>query len=67
MTSRHYDVVVIGRSIGALTAAVLLARRDFRTLVIGQGQKRADVEALYDAEEYRPTIRHVDGKPMFLY
>ncbi len=35
--------------------------------VIGQGQKRADVEALYDAEEYRPTIRHVDGKPMFLY
>jgi len=35
--------------------------------VIGQGQKRADVEALYDAHEYRPTIRHVDGKPMFLY
>jgi phytoene dehydrogenase-like protein len=41
MTSRHYDVVVIGRSIGALTAAALLARRDFRTLVIGQGQKPA--------------------------
>jgi ATP-dependent phosphofructokinase / diphosphate-dependent phosphofructokinase len=35
--------------------------------IIGQGQKRADVEALYDAQEYRPTIRHVDGKPMFLY
>ena len=35
--------------------------------IIGQGQKRADVEALYDADEYRPTIRHVDGKPMFLY
>jgi phytoene dehydrogenase-like protein len=41
MTSRHYDVVVVGRSIGALIAAVLLARRDFRTLVIGQGQKPA--------------------------
>jgi phytoene dehydrogenase-like protein len=39
MTSRHYDVIVVGRSIGALAAAALLARRDFRTLVIGQGQK----------------------------
>jgi 6-phosphofructokinase 1 len=35
--------------------------------VLGQGVKRVDVEALYDAEQYRPKIRHVDGKPMFLY
>ncbi|MDQ3210892.1 MAG: 6-phosphofructokinase [Actinomycetota bacterium] len=35
--------------------------------VLGQGVKRVDVEALYDSEEYRPKIRHVDGKPMFLY
>jgi hypothetical protein len=35
--------------------------------VLGQGVKRVDVEALYDPEEYRPKIRHVDGKPMFLY
>jgi phytoene dehydrogenase-like protein len=41
MTSRHYDVVVLGRSIGALAAAALLARRDFRVLIIGQGQKPA--------------------------
>ncbi len=39
MTSRHYDVVVLGRSIGALMAAALLARRDFRVLVLGQGHK----------------------------
>jgi 6-phosphofructokinase 1 len=26
-----------------------------------------DVGALYDVEAYRPKIRHVDGKPMFLY
>ena len=38
MTSRHYDVVVLGRSLGALTAAALLARRDFRVLLLGQGQ-----------------------------
>jgi 6-phosphofructokinase 1 len=35
--------------------------------VTRQGVKRVDVGALYDAENYRPKIRHVDGKPMFLY
>jgi ATP-dependent phosphofructokinase / diphosphate-dependent phosphofructokinase len=35
--------------------------------VVRQGVKRADVDALYDVDEYRPKIRHVDGKPMFLY
>ncbi len=30
VTSRFYDAVVLGRSLGALTAAALLARRDFR-------------------------------------
>ncbi|HEX3777578.1 MAG TPA: phytoene dehydrogenase [Polyangiaceae bacterium] len=39
MTSRHYDVVVLGRSLGALSAAALLARRDFRVLLLGQGQR----------------------------
>ena len=37
--SRHYDVIVLGRSLGALAAAALLARRDFRVLLLGQGQK----------------------------
>jgi 6-phosphofructokinase 1 len=35
--------------------------------VTRQGVKRVDVDALYDEAEYRPKIRHVDGKPMFLY
>jgi 6-phosphofructokinase len=35
--------------------------------VTGQGAKRVDVDALYDVDRYRPKIRHVDGKPMFLY
>jgi 6-phosphofructokinase len=34
--------------------------------VTREGVKRVDVDALYDAAEYRPKIRHVDGKPMFL-
>jgi phytoene dehydrogenase-like protein len=39
MTSRHYDVVVLGRSIGALCTAALLARRDFRVLLLGQREQ----------------------------
>ena len=35
--------------------------------VVRQGVKRVDVGALYDVDAYRPKIRHVDGKPMFLY
>ncbi len=35
--------------------------------VTGEGVKRVDVDELYDAAEYRPKVRHVGGKPMFLY
>ena len=49
MQERFYDVVVVGRSIGALVAAALLARHDFTVLVVGQGQKPCD----YEFEEHR--------------
>jgi hypothetical protein len=39
VTSKHFDVIVLGRSIGALTAAALLARRDFTVLLLGQGER----------------------------
>jgi 6-phosphofructokinase 1 len=32
-----------------------------------QGIKRVDVDGLYDSENYRPAVRHLLGKPMFLY
>ncbi|HZD79742.1 MAG TPA: 6-phosphofructokinase [Actinomycetota bacterium] len=65
----------------AVMAADLLVEREFGRLValrngnyvnvplpvVRQGVKRVDVGALYDTEQYRPKIRHVDGKPMFLY
>ncbi len=35
--------------------------------VTGEGAKRVDVDALYDVEAYRPKVRQVAGKPMFLY
>lgn len=35
--------------------------------VTREGVKRVDVDELYDRDEYRPKVRHVIGKPMFLY
>jgi 6-phosphofructokinase 1 len=34
---------------------------------VTSGVKRVDVSELYDVNEYRPKVRHVLGKPMFLY
>jgi ATP-dependent phosphofructokinase / diphosphate-dependent phosphofructokinase len=35
--------------------------------IVSQGVKRVDIDELYDVDQYRPKVRHVDGKPMFLY
>ncbi len=42
MTTRYYDAIVLGRSLGVLTAAALLARRDFRVLVLGHDDRHCD-------------------------
>jgi 6-phosphofructokinase 1 len=34
---------------------------------VGGGPRPLDVAELYDAEQYRPRVRHVENKPMFLY
>ena len=44
---------------GTYTAVPISATRE--------GVKRVDVDELYDVESYRPKVRHVAGKPMFLY
>ncbi len=51
---------------------LMMALRDgnYETVPIDicvQGEKRVDVAELYDADAYRPVIRHVRGKPMYLY
>ncbi len=48
--AKHYDVVILGAGIGALSAAALLARRSWRVLVLGQG--------------YRPSSYSFDGLPL---
>jgi phytoene dehydrogenase-like protein len=39
MSSRFFDAVILGRSLGSLCAAALLARRDFRVLLVGNGKR----------------------------
>jgi 6-phosphofructokinase 1 len=34
---------------------------------LSAGRRRVDVDELYDTQNYRPKIRDVHGKPMFLY
>jgi 6-phosphofructokinase 1 len=34
---------------------------------VTSGVKRVDVDELYDKSQYRPKVRQVLGKPMFLY
>ena len=65
----------------ALLALELAERGEFGRLVVlkdgryssapigvtQQGIKRVDVAALYDAAQYLPKVREVEGKPMFLY
>jgi 6-phosphofructokinase 1 len=49
---------------------VALQRGTYTTVPIEtciSGVKRVDVDELYDAERYRPRVRHLLGKPMFLY
>ncbi len=55
MPERFYDVVVLGRSLGALTAAALLARRDFTVLLLGQHQRPPEYTV-----EGRALRRHAD-------
>ncbi len=35
--------------------------------ILSEGIKRVDVDELYDVDSYRPKVRHVNQKPMFLY
>ena len=52
---------------GRLVALSQGTYTDIPLSTIASGQKRVDVRELYDTEQYRPKVRHVSGKPMFLY
>jgi len=54
-------------SFGRLVSLTRGVYTDIPLSTISSGQKRVDVRELYDVETYRPRVRHVSGKPMFLY
>lgn len=71
--------LMVAKSYGAMAAQLLsedrhglmMAVRDGKyTTVPGdtctRGERRVDVESLYDASRYRPRIAHLPGRPMFL-
>ncbi|QXE92590.1 6-phosphofructokinase [Geomonas subterranea] len=60
------DLITEGMS-GRMVAMQGGTYRHIPISTIMQGEKRVDVAELYDAAEYRPKVRHVLGKPMFLY
>jgi 6-phosphofructokinase len=35
--------------------------------IVARGNRKVDVDELYDVEQYRPKLRKARGKPMFLY
>lgn len=60
------------QSLEAGETGLMMALRDgnYATVPVDtciQGEKRVDVEELYDSDAYRPIIRNVRGKPMYLY
>jgi 6-phosphofructokinase 1 len=60
------DLIVSGSS-GRMVALRDGAYTHVAMSMVTSGVKRVDVDELYDAQQYRPKVRHVLGKPMFLY
>ncbi len=60
------DLVVEGKT-GRMVAIQKGIYTNVSLDTVSQGVKRVDIDELYDVEQYRPKVRHVDGKPMFLY
>jgi 6-phosphofructokinase 1 len=71
MVATNYAVMAADLALEHDTGRMVSLRNGSYTTVpisaTREGIKRVDVDELYDTAEYRPKIRHVLGKPMFLY
>jgi len=71
MVATNYAVMAADLALeGASGRMVALRSGTYTSVPISatrEGVKRVDVDELYDVEAYRPKLRHVTGKPMFLY
>lgn len=71
MVATNYAVMAADLALEGDTGRMVSLRNGTYTTVpitaVREGVKRVDVAELYDTAEYRPKVRHVLGKPMFLY
>jgi len=71
MVATNYAVMAADLAVSGSRGRMVALRNGSYTnvpiSVTSQGARRVDVDALYDAENYRPKVRDVGGKPMFLY
>jgi 6-phosphofructokinase 1 len=71
MVATNYAVMAADLALEGDTGRMVSLRNGSYTTVpisaTREGVKRVDVDELYDVAEYRPKVRHVLGKPMFLY
>jgi 6-phosphofructokinase 1 len=71
MAAVNYANLAMSLIIGGQSGRMVALRDGTYTHIpmstVTSGVKRVDVDELYDVKEYRPKVRHVLGKPMFLY
>ena len=71
MVATNYAVMAADLALeGSSGRMVALRNGSYTTVPVSatrEGVKRVDVDELYDVAQYRPKVRHVTGKPMFLY
>ena len=71
MVATNYAVMAADLALeGASGRMVALRSGTYTSVPISatrEGVRRVDIEELYDVAQYRPKVRHVAGKPMFLY
>lgn len=71
MVATNYGVAAADLVLGGAHGRMVALRSGTYThvpiSVTAEGVKRVDVDELYDVDAYQPKLRHVFGKPMFLY
>ncbi|MFQ5516088.1 MAG: 6-phosphofructokinase [Acidimicrobiia bacterium] len=71
MVATNYAVMAVDLALAGSSGRMVALRdgtyTDVPISITRQGVKRVDVDELYDVATYRPKVRHVSGKPMFLY
>ncbi len=71
MVATNYAVMAADLALEGVSGRMVALRNGTYTAVpiaaTREGVKRVDVDELYDTDAYRPKVRHVAGKPMFLY